>query len=242
MQYNPEWFDFQTRVLNTLRDGDVKRLRNILQESKFKITDIGGNALHHWASMSDNLAIMKELMLLIIPPSLDKAAENLGYIIDKPYNHEGIMTYRALKHFLYIMTQPEAFEFYNLPWPGRTVHIQKIARYLTSPANHAALVNALSEVHKLVPLYSSEAKPLREYLVSIGIENINELIAEAINASKAAFERRAPLLSFRNKTQAELLAKWQAEQAMRESGGGGGGGNNVMGGRRRRRTKRHRRR
>ena len=70
-----------------------------------------------------------------------------------------------------------------------------IKKYVTKPTNRSLLIRALADINEHIPLASSEADPIFDYLLSIGIENKEALILHAIQNKPNIFELRRPLIS-----------------------------------------------
>ncbi len=220
-----------TDIESAVTRGNIDRLKRIIDETGFNIRLLEQDRLLSFSTISGNLKMVSELLKMGLVPDISEIASvlsiglrNLADLgnVDRIHGTETYANrvYPALKAFLLLLAQPGAKPYLR---DIRELNPKRIYAYLSNPDNRSTLIAALAEVNELVPLAKEKSATnngaylIREYLVRAGVENVPELISEAVKSSFAAM-RRAHALSNRNESTYSAATEGGAAAAAAEGG------------------------
>ncbi len=170
--------DFQLYVYHAIESGKVDYLKSIIAYfPDNKITDIIEEPLFYRLQMSRSLEILIELLKQGLKPRVDLIANALSYHIQQKIQNTDFI-FGLLKLFFFLLTQEGSAIFLSSSKPN---DLGKIQEFLKSPANRDLIIKALSEVYSNLSIIDADTKKIREYLVGVGIENVDELIATVVS-------------------------------------------------------------
>ncbi len=192
-----------TQVHDAIEKGNVKLLQKLVAKNEIDITSepyismINTNTV----ARSGNLAMMQELIDLGVHLNINQIVYQLSFFlrlisglgsnipdetVDKIFNY--------LKAFLFLIAKQGMPIISNNNNNEYNEEFKIIKKYITKPTNRSELIRALADINDYIPLASSEADPIFDYLQSVGIENKQALILHAIQNKPNAFALRRPLL------------------------------------------------
>lgn len=212
-------------IYQAVHEGNVEWLKNILDETGFNIHMVDQDRVLSASTGSGNLKMLFELMKMGLLPQVKIIATALGASISSQASLgtvtriHGTATYAnrvypELKAFLFLLAQPGVQPYFQQIDPRSH---KKIYAYLSNPDNRPMLIAALAEVNEFAPLSKEKGAnnsgpyQIREYLAKAGVENVPELISEAVKSSFAATRRAYALLHRHEASKQSILAARASE-------------------------------